>query len=358
MTGPDGGTDPARRAVIAGGAAMLLAACAERTVETGARARGPAGPACWQARPALPFAVQEIYPALFEGRIVIAGGFRAEGGRISGPTAAVIAHDPRDGASTELAPLPAARHHPHLVAHGDRLYVFGGYGSEAGAPWRMTADVLRLSPDGAAWERLPDAPELNAELVAASLGGRIHLVGGRRPAGSANAQWADQADVDRHLVFDPTSGEWSRAAPAPTARNSAAAAVIGGELIVVGGRRVGQGNVAATEIYDPGADRWRTAAPMPKGQGGLAAAALAGSLYAFGGEGLQASDGAPESGVYPDVWRYDPAADRWEAAAAMPTPRHGLGAVTAGEAIYVVGGARRRGGAETSDAVERLAFSC
>lgn len=35
---------------------------------------------------------------------------------------------------------------------------------------------------------------------------------------------------------------------------------------------------------------------------------------------------------------YDPASDRWQSHAPMPTPRHAVGAVTIGDWIYVAGG--------------------
>ena len=75
--------------------------------------------------------------------------------------------------------------------------------------------------------------------------------------------------------------------------------------------------------------------------------ALNGKLYAFGGEFF--NDGG---GVYPEAWAYDPATDAWTALPDMPHPRHGLGAVALGEDIYVIGGALRVGGSQTSDLVE------
>lgn len=74
----------------------------------------------------------------------------------------------------------------------------------------------------------------------------------------------------------------------------------------------------------------------PHGQGGLAAAAWRNKIYVFGGEWwIDEGDG----GVYADVWEYDPRQDKWRACAAMPRPRHGLGAVALDDGIYVVGGA-------------------
>ena len=64
----------------------------------------------------------------------------------------------------------------------------------------------------------------------------------------------------------------------------------------------------------------------------------------------------PPTGVFPQVELYDPAANRWTALDPMPVPRHGIGAVTVGDLIYVPGGALRAGFAATdhSDALRIL----
>lgn len=56
----------------------------------------------------------------------------------------------------------------------------------------------------------------------------------------------------------------------------------------------------------------------------------------MGGEGTNRVFGQNEA--------YDVAADRWLAYAPMMTPRHGLGAVAVGDAIYVAGGGPVMGG--------------
>jgi hypothetical protein len=59
----------------------------------------------------------------------------------------------------------------------------------------------------------------------------------------------------------------------------------------------------------------------------------------FGGEG----NAAAPSGNFPQVELYDPRADRWEALAPMPTPRHGIGAAAFDGRIFVPGGATVQG---------------
>jgi len=125
-------------------------------------------------------------------------------------------------------------------------------------------------------------------------------------------------------------------ADAPTARNSAAAAVIDGKVYVVGGRQnlkqpdgsMRIVNLTNLEVYDPRTDGWDLGAPMPQGQGGLAADSIDGKLYVFGGE-----QWTPEKPVFGDSWVYDPAADAWRA----------LTAAAVGSRVFVLGGATKTG---------------
>ncbi|MGJ3233349.1 MAG: Kelch repeat-containing protein [Oceanicaulis sp.] len=340
-----------RRAALTGaGASLALAACARGQVfEEQALAPG------WTSGPSLPIRVQEIYPAVLSGTIYVAGGLSPDTGTGSiGITDRVFALTPGAGEWRERAPLPLPVHHPNLVALDGYLYAVGGFTAENGGAWTMSRAVRLYDESRNQWSAGPDMSHPFAETVAAALNGRIHVVTGRRPAGSANRAWSDHADTNAHIVLDPATGNWLTAPPAPTARNSAAGAALAGRLHVVGGRTVTGGNTPAHEVYDPGAQSWERAAPLPepaqgpRGAGGLAAAALGDALYVFGGEWFDNSGG----GVYRQVWAYDAAEDRWREAGAMPTPRHGLGAVVRDEAIWTIAGAAQAGGNETSAAVE------
>jgi len=343
MTGPD------RRTVLGGlGAAAGLAA-APRAFAREAR---------WASAPDLPIRVQEIYPALAGDRIYLAGGLfvdDATGG--IGVSDRLYSYADGDAAWTEHARLPAATHHPNGVGADGRLYTIGGFNPVEGGAWGMTDAVRIYDPASDVWSEGPALPFAYAETVTAQIGDRIHVATGRRPWGEANARWQDHGDVADHLVLDIAAGTWERAAPAPSARNSAAGALLNGRWHVIAGRTVADGNTPVHEVYDAGADRWEAAAPLPepsegpRGSGGLAAATLDGLIHVFGGEWF--SDGG---GVYTQVWAYDAQADAWSEAGRMPTPRHGLGAVAApfngAPAIYTIGGAAQAGGNDTRAAVE------
>ena len=335
----------------------------------------------WSSSVPLPFPVQEIYPCAHNDTLHLAGGFVAENGRITGPTAAHHAWAPSASVFPEHKswgehlPLPVPRHHPHLVSFNTQLLAFGGFESASGSigwqmqstGWFQSGGVICLPPSRIqrpgqprietpddycsrilGWKPLAPLPAPCAEAVVGVTGDdSLHLAGGRTPKGEANANWNDHIDTDHHFVLADLNSQWETAAPCLTKRNSASGDVINGNLHIVGGRTVGGGNVATHEVYDHAEDRWRNATPMPQAQGGLAAAAVNGKLYTFGGEFFDNG-----GGVYKEAWAYDPATDAWSALPDMPNPRHGLGAVALDGKIYVIGGALQASGVDTSNIVD------
>ncbi|HYD46576.1 MAG TPA: kelch repeat-containing protein, partial [Phenylobacterium sp.] len=233
----------------------------------------------WRMVASVLWPVQEVYCTVDpEGRIIIAGGLAsglaANGGRLR-VLANSAAYYPKHDSWTELSGLPEPRHHPALATARARVLAFGGYGLGAGT-WTAMREVYELKNE--LWGQAGLMPKAQCETVALTLDERVHLIGGRAPKGAANAEWQDQGDIALHQVFDPAANRWSEATPAPTARNSAAGAVIDGLAYVVGGRTVAGGNLATLERYDAKADAWETLRPMPQASGGLAAAAVGGRL--------------------------------------------------------------------------------
>jgi N-acetylneuraminic acid mutarotase len=323
--------------ILALGLAWVLMGAADSLSQT-----PPTG--AWEKRADVPYRVQEIYPAFHKGQLYLAGGFSpdVETQQISDR---VYIYDPVNDSWKEGPPLPEPRHHPYLVSSGERLFSFGGFVGANGGRWSASTDVLMLDESAGRWVKVADLLHPQSETVAGLINTKIYLASGRKPGGERNADWNDQVDIDQVQVFDPETYAVSAGPAAPSARNSAAGAVIDGKLYVVGGRVVGEENKTANEIFDPATQSWETLAPMPNAQGGIAAAALDGKLYVFGGEFFGSGGG----GVYEESWVYDPAIDAWAPVTSMPVPRHGLGAVAIGDEIYVVAGAAEAGGSGTTN---------
>lgn len=142
---------------------------------------------------------------------------------------------------------------------------------------------------------------------------------------------------------------WREGAPMTTGRAFAGAALVGGELYVVGGDST-SGPRSVAEIYDIRGDIWRAAPGLPAGLQQLGMAEHGGKLYISGGyEAVPPT--RPQFGTFdspaeeprPDgdtnrSWVYDPQVGTWIGIAAMPGPRAGHGFVSMGGRIYALGG--------------------
>ncbi|WP_374596739.1 Kelch repeat-containing protein [Brevundimonas sp.] len=340
-----------RRALIASVTALSLA-------PNVARAQAATGPQ-WTTLSPLPWAVQEIYAAVWDGRIVTAGGLRRRGQETQ-IEHRVGLYDPRGNRWSELPRLPEPRHHPMVMVADGRLNVVGGYGRSDAGEWTNTTTAWVLEDDR--WAPTSPLPSPQAEAVGVGIDGRLHLVTGRSPADGANGQWNDQADTDRHLVR--IDGRWETARPAPAARNSAAAAELDGAIWVAGGRTVSGGGTGRLDRYDPVADRWDTLAPIPRSfasnsqvGGGLAMVAIAGRLVAFGGEWFAPRAAGGGGGVFAETWIYSADGDVWTPGPDMLTPRHGLAAAAIDGTVYAIAGGAVVSGGGAVGTVESLSLT-
>ena len=309
-----------------------------------------AGSLNWQRKADLLIPVQEIYPAVFQGEIYVAGGLSSELPKQQGQmTAQVQIYDPKTNTWRYGPALPEGRHHGQLVAVNDQLFLFGGFIQANGGNWGASADVLQLNPEQQRWVKVASLPAPLSETISWVLNDKIHLVSGRSPVTKANAQWQDQADVATHWIFDPKSLKTEVAPALPEAKNSAAGTLFNGLGYLVGGRQVKGSNTADLYGFDPKSGQWSRQKAMPDAQAGLAIAALDQQLWVFGGEFFQQG-----GGVFRKVWSYSPADNHWQQQGDMPVARHGLGAVALDDAIYVLGGATAAGLKQTSAVLERV----
>lgn len=307
-----------------------------------------AGSLNWQRRADLLIPVQEIYPAVFQGEIYVAGGLSSELPKQQGQmTAQVQIYNPKTNTWRYGPALPEGRHHGQLVAVKDQLFLFGGFIQAHGGDWSASADVLQFNAEQQRWLKVASLPAPLSETVSWVLDHKVHLVSGRSPATKANAQWQDQQDVATHWIFDPKSLKTEVGPALPEAKNSAAGVVFDGMGYLVGGRQVKGGNKAGIHSFNPKNQQWTAQKNMPEAQAGLAAAVLNLQLWILGGEFFEQG-----GGVFHKVWAYSLADNNWQLQGEMPVPRHGLGAVALDNAIYVIGGATAAGLKQTSAVLE------
>jgi DNA-binding CsgD family transcriptional regulator len=182
------------------------------------------------------------------------------------------------------------------------------------------AVVATVSASVQRWKARAPLPMPRSGLALVAYEGQVYAIGGESVDGVTGV-------VER---YDPETDGWTPLADKPTGVADVAAALIGGEIYVPGGRTPSGSPTTVVEAYNPETDTWEARAPLPVALSAYALAALEGKLYLFGGW-----DG---SAYLDTVYEYDPAQDVWTAKTPMPTARGFAGAAVADSKIYVIGG--------------------
>jgi N-acetylneuraminic acid mutarotase len=298
-------------------------------------------PARWEVHARVPEARTEVSVAADDSLIYLIGGFRAEPGGSPSAPRAMLVYDPAVDSWTARGEIPEGVNHAGFAAVGEKLYIVGGFRDNTFSP---TGAVRIYNPADRAWRDGATMLTPRGALAVAVVDGKIHAIGGNAAGGGnlpPHEHGAPQADnsVGTHEMYDPAADAWTRLVPMPTPRNHLGAAVIAGKIHVVGGRVGGNMELTTHEIYDPAAGSWTAGAPLPTGRSGIAVVAHRELVYVFGGETVRGLS----SKTFDEAERFDPAIGRWERLSPMPTARHGLGAVSFGGAIHVLGGGPRPG---------------
>ncbi|CAN5402716.1 kelch repeat-containing protein [soil metagenome] len=129
------------------------------------------------------------------------------------------------------------------------------------------------------------------------------------------------------------SGRWELlpAGEQPTLRHENGYVRVGSRFYLVGGR-----GSKPVEIFDPATGQWSTGATPPVEMHHFQAVEYDGKIYVLGAM----TGGWPAEPPLPNVYIYDPAADRWSQGPAIPPDRRrgGAGAVVREGQIYLVAG--------------------
>jgi N-acetylneuraminic acid mutarotase len=314
----------------AGPVVLTPAQLAQRSVESPA----PAGPpGRWVTRAPLPLPRSEMaWATAWAGKMHVIGGYAEQ--RVDREYHHV--YDPQADRWTTAAPVPRGANHVGVVADAGRIYAFGGF-TEQNRAAHTGAFVYDVASDR--WRDLPPLSRARGAAGVVALNGKIHVIGGATdPSG-------ERASIAWHEVYDPQTDRWEMRKALPGARDHAGVMAHNGVIHVIGGRfNTFEYNTSLHHVYLPEQDTWVTRAAMPTVRSGHGLVLLRGRFWAMGGETGRYENGALTGIVHGQLESYDPATDSWQSHAPMPTPRHGLGAVTLGEAIHVAGGGPVVGG--------------
>jgi non-specific serine/threonine protein kinase len=289
----------------------------------------------WQVVHEAPTARQQVAAADLNGTIWLTGGLVSKGALVTSTVASrrTEAYDPAIDPWRAGPELPVAMHHAAAVPYKGELVVIGGFRPAGNLKAVASNRVFALR--GGDWVELPGLAHARAAAAAAVVGDEIVVVGGQ----------ADGALVKQTERFDGSS--WRTGADLPTPREHLAAASDGRFLYVVGGRDLSSDkNSRVVERYDPPADKWQRLADKPTPSGGLGVVVVGKRLVALGGENPTGTIGAVEA--------LDLRTRRWSLLPPMRTPRHGMGVVAIGSTLFAIAGARQPTHADPTKTAEAL----
>ena len=122
---------------------------------------------------------------------------------------------------------------------------------------------------------------------------------------------------------------WETRAPMPLPRTEVSAAVVGNEIVVLGGFTIDRGASRRVDAYSPGPDTWRRLPDLPIGVHHAMAVGARGKPYVLGGYTVAGATLRAAFVLEQGAWRLLPR---------MPFPRAAAGAGVAGGRIVVAGG--------------------
>ena len=207
-----------------------------------------------------------------------------------------IYHPQRD--SWTSGPSMLAKHEFTAAATlGGKIYVIGG----------RTTSVEVFDPKLGAWSAVAPLPAARAEHTAAAVGGKLYVF-----CGVPGSPRADS--------FDPQTGAWTEVAnPTTFDRAGVRAVALRGKIYLTGGYVVGtHTNTSSLEVYDPQTDTWAAGPPMRVARAYHGMAVLGDKIFVAGGTDDPASDS--QAGLS-SVEVFDPSTESWSERAPMMTRR-------------------------------------
>jgi len=207
----------------------------------------------------------------------------------------------------------------------------------------LAPPVLGQAPPGkGSWSKVTPLLRQQNEATTVVLDGRIYVMGG--------FGLGSDEPIARVQIYDVAKDEWSLGTPLPEPVHHAGAALVGRKIYQVGGFHnpfAMRDPIDTVWAFDPAANKWERRAPLPSPRGAMVVAAVGDLIYAAGGEhrrpaGSPVPKGAPAAyEPIADLAVYDPKADRWQVLPAMRFARDHAYVGSINGRLYVVGGRDR-----------------
>lgn len=227
------------------------------------------------------------------------------------------------GTWSSAMPMPHAIAEVGAAALDGKIHVLGG-----SVDGRMTL-AFHGEYDSATnlWRWRAPLPQELSHVGVAAMNGKVYAVGGLSSPDKVHT-----GAIDQVFEYDPKADSWRAIAPMKVPRAAVGVAVIDGKLHAIGGRALDLTTLGLHQVWDPAANSWSERAPLPRARDHMATLAVDGKIHVIGGRFTAPID---NTGMH-DV--YDPQTDTWSQAPPMPTARSGLSFGYAKGKIVVAGG--------------------
>ncbi len=275
-------------------------------------AETPTGTGMWKTLPPTSAARQEVSYVQLGGKFYLAGGSTLH-----------EVYDPVAKTWRKLEPLPKSLDHIQGVTLGGKVYYIGGL---AGWPGPAVATVYSYNPATDSFAEGAPLPQSRGAGGVAVYDGKIYYAGGLK-----------DAEVQPSFYrYNPVADSWSELPDMPHPRDHFHAAVLNGVFYAVGGREAEiNATIPFVDAFDFATQTWTTLeTSLPTERGGFATAVLGNEILIIGGE---------SGGTHAEVEAYTPATNSWRTLSPLPTPRHGIQAAVCSGGVYLAAGGVKQG---------------
>ncbi|MEM6319857.1 MAG: kelch repeat-containing protein [Bacteroidota bacterium] len=233
----------------------------------------------WTKGANMPINMHHFQAVEYEGLIYIMGAF-SQNPPLEAPVPNIYIYDPAADAWTVGPPLPANRLRgaAAAVVYKGKIYLAGGI--QNGHIDGRVSWLDEYDPHTNTWAILPDAPNERDHIQAIIFEDKMYLVSGKQ-TGEGNSF---NATIDIVDVYDFDNQTWSSLPnPIPTPRGGHSVALLGNELLVIGGENDFNNSINKTEALNLNDNTWRALPNLNQGRHGTQAVVNNGVIYIAAG---------------------------------------------------------------------------
>lgn len=224
-----------------------------------------------------------------------------------------------------LAPMGAKRFGHGAAVLGNRIYVFGGIGSEG--PTDFLQSVESFDSELGIWKKESSLLVARSHFGIAEFNQKIYLVGGES---------ADSSALGLVEVFDPVTQQYTRKRDLDLGRKGPGLVNLNGTLYVIGGETPEGLFLKTTAQYSLAEDKWVPSVPLKVGRRGFSVASYGNFGFIVGG--IEQTEKGLKFVPGPELFSPSASPDVSMSIGQLNKMRRAGAAATSGDRVYILGG--------------------